>query len=63
VVSRRDDLHDFVRAHRSCAHMQADLGPETDSGYQLLLTCDCGTEFKRWVRPDGDGLRFVLLAM
>ena len=23
--------------------------------------CGCGSEFKRWVRADGDGLRFVLL--
>jgi hypothetical protein len=61
-VSGRDELHDFVLAHRHCAHLLVDLGPDTQSGYQLVVTCDCGTEFMRWVRPDGDGLRFVLLA-
>jgi hypothetical protein len=61
-VSSRNELHDFVLAHRRCAHLLIDLGPDTESGYRLLVTCDCGTELKRWVRQDGDGLRFVLLA-
>jgi hypothetical protein len=62
-VSGRKELHDFVLAHRQCAHMLVDLGPDTESGYRLVVTCNCGTEFKRWVSPDGDGLRFVLLAL
>jgi len=52
----------FVFAHQQSADMLIDLGPDTESSYRLLLTCGCGSEFKRWVRADGDGLRFVLLA-
>ena len=59
----RNPLHDFIVAHQHCDHMHVDLGPETESGYRLVVACDCGTEFKRWVTPDGDGLRFVLLAL
>jgi hypothetical protein len=62
-VSGRNEFHDFVLAHRRCAHMLVDLGPDTESGYRLVMTCDCGTEFMRWVGPDDDGLRFVLLAL
>jgi hypothetical protein len=47
-VSGRNELHDFVLAHRRCAHMLVDLGPDTESGYRLVVTCDCGTEFMRW---------------
>jgi hypothetical protein len=61
-VECRSEVLDFVFAHQQCADMLIDLGPDTESGYRLLLTCGCGSEFKRWVRADGDGLRFVLLA-
>jgi hypothetical protein len=57
------ELRDFIIAHQHCEHMHADLGPETESGYQLWITCECGTELKRWVTPDGDGVRSVLLAL
>lgn len=59
--SRGNELHDFITAHRHCQHMFADAGPDTDSGYQLVLTCGCGSVFRRWVKPDGDALRFLLL--
>jgi hypothetical protein len=59
---RRNELHDFIRAHRQCGHMLVDPGPDTEWGYRLVVRCGCGTEFKRWVIPDGDRLRFVLLA-
>lgn len=59
----RDEVLAFITAHRQCDQMYADLGTETESGFQLLLACGCGIEFKRWVRPDGEGLRLVLLAL
>jgi hypothetical protein len=55
-VSRRNELHDFVLAHRQCAQMLVDLGPDTESGYRLVVTCDCGG----WA-PTVMGLRFVFL--
>jgi len=58
----RNEFHDFIVAHQHCDHMSVDLGPDTESGYRLVVACDCRTVFRRWVRPDGGGLRFVLLA-
>ncbi len=60
------DLRGSVLAHRGCAGARhADLDPFTPDGYQLLVTCGCGVEFKRWVTAedaDEDLLRSALLA-
>lgn len=45
--------------------MQGRVEPETVSDYRLLVTCDCGVGFKRWVTPeeaDEDLLRSAPLA-
>jgi hypothetical protein len=41
-----DELRGFVLAHRKCGDMKAGVGPQTDSGYRVLVKCGCGTEFK-----------------
>ena len=48
-----NELRDFVLVHRTCGEMRADVGPQTDSGYRVLVRCGCGTNFKRWVAPEG----------
>lgn len=60
------DLRGFVLGHRKCGSMKADVGPQTNSGYRVLVKCGCGTDFKRWVTPEGaeeNRLRSALLAL
>ena len=60
-----NELRGFILVHRKCGDMKAEVGPQTDSGYRVLVKCRCGTGFKRWVTPDGaeeDLLRSAVLA-
>jgi hypothetical protein len=60
-----NELRGFVLVHRTCGEMKADVSPQTDSGYRVRVKCGCGTDFKRWVTPEGaeeDLLRSALLA-
>lgn len=59
------ELRGFVLVHRKCGDMRAEVGPQTDSGYRVLVKCGCGTDFKRWVTAEGAAdnlLRSALLA-
>ena len=62
---REPKLRGYVLAHQKCGDMQGGVRPETEWHYRLLVTCDCGVEFKRWVTPakaDEDLLPSALLA-
>ena len=49
AMSVTRELKDFARIHRSCGGMSGEAGEITPEGYLVLVACECGQEFERWV--------------
>ena len=45
------EVEQFIRDHRNCGGYTFDSTSPTPEGYELTISCRCGTNFERWATP------------